>query len=105
MKRCLFLIPTTYNDGSPVPSEQIANIYEELFVNFGGFSQGGITNGLWKMADGSEVKDQSLTIWIVITDEKVVILKELVKKFCKLLKQEAIYFEIMECDIEFIGPE
>ncbi len=105
MKKCLFLIPTTYNDGSPVPSEQITNIFEELYIKFGGFSQGGITEGLWKMTDGTKVKDHSLTIWIVLTEEKVDILKELVKKFCKILMQEAIYFEIMDCDVEFIGPD
>jgi len=38
-------------------------------------------------------------------EEKVASLKEFVKKLAKLLKQEAIYFEVMDCDVEFIGPE
>ncbi len=46
-----------------------------------------------------------MKIWIVIEEEKVPLLKERVKKFARLLEQEAIYFEVMDCDVEFIGPE
>jgi len=105
MKKCLFLIPTSYNDGNPVPSEVMLDVLEELFVEFGPFSQSGITEGLWETKDGNRVKDHSLTIWIVMEEEKVASLKEFVKKLAKLLKQEAIYFEVMDCDVEFIGPE
>ena len=105
MKKCLFLIPTTYNDGSSIPSEVILDVFEELFVTFGSFSQSGITEGLWEMEDGTRVKDHSLTVWIVLEEEKVPSLKKLVKKFAQLLKQEAIYFEVMDCDVDFIGPE
>ena len=105
MKKCLFLIPTSYNDGSPVPSEVMLDVLEELFVEFGPFSQNGITEGLWETKDGTRVKDHSLTIWIVMEEEKVASLKEFVKKLVKLLKQEAIFFEVMDCDVEFIGPE
>jgi hypothetical protein len=105
MKKCLFLIPTSYNDGSPVSSEAIMDVLEELFVKYGSFSQSGITEGLWETKDGTRVKDHSLTVWIVMEDEKVASLKEFVKKLAKLLKQEAIYFEVMDCDVEFIGPD
>ena len=105
MKKCLFLIPTSYNDGSEIPAGIILDVLEELFVKFGPFSQSGITKGLWEMEDGTRVKDNSLTIWIVMEEDKVKLLKELVKKFARLLKQEAIYFEVMDCDVEFIGPE
>ncbi|MFX0201688.1 MAG: hypothetical protein ACFFCW_36705 [Candidatus Hodarchaeota archaeon] len=60
-------------------------------------------NGGWN--NGTRVKDNSLTLWIVMEEEKVILLKELVKKFARLLKQEAIYFEVMDCDVDFIGPE
>ena len=105
MKKCLFLLPTSYNNGSPIPSEVVVDILEELFVKFGPFSQTGTTEGIWEMEDGTRVKDNSLTLWIVIEEEKVTLLKELVKKFARLLEQEAIYFEVMDCDVDFIGPE
>jgi len=105
LKKCLFLIPTSYNDGSPIQSRVILDVFEELFVVFGGVSQSGITEGLWKMGDGTRAKDRSLTVWIVMENEKVPLLKELVKKFARLLRQAAIYFEVMDCDVEFIGPD
>lgn len=105
MKKCLFLIPTSYNDGSAVPPEVILDVLEELFVKFGPFSQTGITKGLWEMEDGTRVKDESLTLWIVMKEEEVPQLKQLVKKFARLLKQKAIYFEVMDCDVDFIRPE
>ena len=105
MKKCLFLIPTSYNDGRPIPSEVIVDVLEELFVTFGPFSQSGTTKGLWQMKDGTRVRDNSLTLWIVLKEEKVASLKELVKKFARLLEQEAIYFDVMDCDMELIGPE
>ncbi len=105
MKKCLFLIPTSYSDGRPVPSEVMIDVLEELFVKFGSFSQSGVTKGLWEMKDGTRVKDHSLTLWIVMPEEKVASLKQHVKKLARLLEQEAIYFEVMDCDVEFIGPE
>jgi len=105
MKKCLFLIPTSYNDGSPVPSEIMMDVWDELFVEFGPFSQSGITEGLWETKDGTRVKDHSLTVWIVMEEEKVASLKNIIKKIARLLQQEAIYFEVMECDMELIGPD
>ena len=86
MKKCLFLIPTSYNDGSPVPSEVMVDVWDELFVKFGSFSQSGITEGLWETKDGTKVKDHSLTVWIVMEEEKVASLKELLKKLAKFIK-------------------
>jgi len=105
MKKCLFLIPTSYNDGRPVASEVMVAALEELFVTVGSFSQSGITEGLWQMKDGTRIRDHSLTLWIVVEEERVTLLKKLVKKFARLLEQEVIYFEVMDCDVEFIGPE
>jgi len=105
MKKCLFLIPTTYNDGRPISSETLAGVFDELFVQFGGVSQTGHTDGLWEMEDGTRAMDRSLTLWIVLEEEKVASLKKLVKKFARLFEQEAIYFEVMDCDVDFIGPE
>jgi hypothetical protein len=105
LKKCLFLIPTSYNDGREIPAEVILGVIEELFIKFGGVSQSGVTDGLWKMKDGTRAKDRSLTLWIVIEEEKVSVLKNLIKKFARLLEQEAIYFEVMDPDVEFIGPE
>jgi len=88
-----------------VPSKVMLDVWDELFVTFGPFSQDGVTEGLWEMKDGTRIKDHSLKIWIVIEEEKVPLLKELIKKIARLLEQEAIYFDMMDCDMELIGPE
>lgn len=83
----------------------ILEVIETLYEEFGGVSQGGIAKGLWKMEDGSKAKDNSSIMWVVIEEEKVPLLKKLIKRFAHLLKQEAIYVEVMDCDVEFIGPD
>ena len=103
MKKCLFLIPTTFNNGDEIPVEVIDSVFDELFRVFGAYSQDGITEGTWKLKDGTKVKDHSLKVWIVIEDDKVDLLKELIKKFARILKQEAIYFEVMDWSGEFLN--
>lgn len=105
MKKCLFLIPTSYNDGKEIPSDVMSEIFDELFAEFGSYSVAGTTEGAWRLEDGTKVKDKSLNVWIVMDDEKVVILKKFIKKLARILKQEAIYFEVMDWTGEFIGPE
>ena len=94
MKKCLFLIPTSYNDGSEVAPEVMDGILSELEVAFDGHSIDGVTKGAWRMKDGTLAKDESLSIWIVLGAERVDELKRLVRKFAKVLKQEAeiLYF-------------
>jgi hypothetical protein len=104
-KKCLFLIPTSYNDKREIPAVLIDGVFDELYLNFGGYTIDGVTEGTWKMEDGKKAIDRCYKVWIIISEEKVAALKELVKKFTRLLEQEAIYFEFMDCDIEFIGSE
>jgi len=101
----LFLIPTSYNDKREIPAVLIDGVLDELYVNFGGYTIDGLTEGTWKMGDGEKAIDQCYKVWIVISEEKISVLKDLVKKFARLLEQEVIYFEVMDCDVEFIGPE
>ena len=41
------LIPLRFNDGRPVPPEQISRIIDKLVVQFKGCSDEGITKGQW----------------------------------------------------------
>ena len=111
-KKCMFLIPTSYNDGIEVSPEVIDGILSELYRVFGGYSvDGGVTRGVYPMKDGTTAIDVSLKIWIVLDEKKVKVkekvakLKECVRKYAKILKQESIYFEIMDWEGEFIEPE
>ena len=95
-KKCLFLIPTKYNNGEEVPHDIIVDILDCIYLEFNGYSIDGITEGTWRMSDGKKAVDHSLKIWIVLEEEKITILKKLIKMFAKTLKQEAIYLEFIE---------
>ena len=105
MKKCLFLIPTSFNDGTEIPGKIIDRILSQLFEHFGGYSQDGVTEGTWRMDDGSMAKDKSLKIWVILQDEKEQCLKGLIKKWAKVLKQETILYESMDWTGEFIRPD
>ena len=104
-KKCLFLIPMSYNDRREIPAVLIDAIFDDLYMNFGGHTIDGITEGTWKMEDGGKAIDRCYKVWIIISEEKISALKDLIRKFARLLEQEAIYFEVMDADVEFIGPE
>ncbi len=43
--KCLVLIPLRMNDGTEVDPNVILDFREQLFVNFGGFTNGGTVKG------------------------------------------------------------
>jgi len=105
LKKCLFLLPTTYNDGRVVPSAVMDGILEELYVNFGGYSITGIATGTWRMKDGTKARDRSLQVWVIMEEEKVPVMRDLMKKYARILGQEKMLFEAMDWAGEFIGPD
>ena len=105
MKKCFLLLPTNYNDGREVPPSVMVKILEELYTNFGGYSIGGVARGSWRMSDGTKASDSSLQVWVIMGEEKVPLMRDLVKKFAGLLGQEKILFEAMDWAGEFIGPD
>ena len=105
MKKCLFLIPTSYNDGREVPPKVMADIFEELYLNFGGYSITGIAEGTFRMNDGTKASDSSLQVWVIMEDGMVPVMRRLVKKFGKMLGQEKMLFEAMDWSGEFIEPD
>jgi hypothetical protein len=104
-KKCLFLIPTSYNDGREVPAEVMDGLLEELYLNFGGYSIAGIAEGTWRMKDGTKASDSSLQVWVIMEEEKVPLMRDLIKKFARILGQEKMLFEAMDWPGEFIGPD
>ena len=105
MKKCLFLIPTNYNDGREVPPEVMDGIFEELYLNFGGYSITGMAEGTFRMKDGTKASDSSLQVWVIMEEDMVPVMRRLVKKFGKMLGQEKMLFEAMDWSGEFIEPD
>ena len=103
-KKCIILLPTTYNDGVKVPAKVLNNILKSIEQKFDGYSNGGLVKGAYKMDDGSIAHDKSLMVWVAIDPNKVDELKRFAGKVAAILKQESIYFEITQAEVEFIRP-
>jgi hypothetical protein len=105
LKKCFFLLPTRYNDGREIPPPVMVGIFDELYLNFGAYSIGGIAEGTWRMEDGTKASDSSVQVWVIMDEEKVPLMKDLIKKFARILGQEKMLFEAMDWSGEFIGPD
>jgi hypothetical protein len=104
-KKCIILLPTYYNNGNGVPIAVLSGILREIDEEFDGHTIAGTVEGTYKMADGSMATDKSWEIWVAVDTDKIELLKKLTSRFARILKQETIYFEITNSEVEFIGPE
>ena len=105
MKKCIILLPLEYNHGTEVPSGVINSIKREIDEAFDGHTVGGKVKGTYRMADGHMQSDVSLEIWVVVDSEGLDILRKMASRFARMLKQETIYFEVTDSEVEFIGPD
>ena len=104
-KKCIILLPTYYNDGKGVPTRVLTGIRREIDEAFDGHTIAGTVEGTYRMADGSIATDESWEIWVAVEAERVDMLRKLTSRFARILKQETIYFEVTNSEVEFIGPE
>jgi hypothetical protein len=104
-KKCIILLPTYYNDGNGVPTAVLTGILREIDEVFDGHTIAGTVEGTYKMADGSMATDKSWEIWVAVDPDKIDLLRKLTSRFARILKQETIYFEMTNSEVEFIGPE
>ncbi|HNY78658.1 MAG: hypothetical protein RBS72_12885 [Sedimentisphaerales bacterium] len=104
LRKCILLLPTTYNDRTEVPPEVMAGILRSIDEDFDGHTVDGLCDGVYKMADGSMANDKSLKVWIAVDPTRVEELKKLAARFAKVLRQETLYFEVTEAEVEFITP-
>jgi len=56
------------------------------------------------MDDGSMVNDRSLKVWVAVDPARVDDVRRLAAKFAGVLKQESLYFEVTEAEVEFVRP-
>lgn len=105
LRKCIDLLPLTYKDGTEIPSEVHAKIREILTANFGGHAHGDVVHGAYRMAGGETAHDVSSLVWVAVEPEKVDEARQLAARFCSMLKQETIYFEVTDSWIEFVAPD
>jgi hypothetical protein len=56
------------------------------------------------MADGSMAYDPTLEIWVAVEPARIDEVKELARKLARTLKQESIWFEVTNSQVEFVEP-
>ncbi len=105
MRKCIILLPLTYNDGSEVPSRVISGILRDIDKEFDGHRVAGTGPGTYRMANGSMASDNTEEVWVACDPDKIDVLRKMASRFARILKQESIYFELTESRVEFVGPE
>ncbi len=102
------LVPTTLNDGTPVPESTINGIVEDWAVRFGGCSIEGTTVGHWiDPSDRVHYRDVCVRISVVCDNDLYDAAREAVLEVGAKLAQKAMYFEVRDFDgVRFLNvPE
>ncbi|NLY00793.1 MAG: hypothetical protein GXY83_32255 [Rhodopirellula sp.] len=79
-------------------------ILKDIDREFDGHTVDGVCDGVYKMDDGAMASDRSLKVWVVVDPARVDELRSLAGKFARVLRQESLYFEITEAEVEFVRP-
>ena len=98
----LLLVPTTFNDGKPVPVSTFVDLQDRLFALFNGFTIGGAVEGAYRMANGSKAVDHLIQYWIVIQEGQEKSLRQLVGVLAKELGQESMFLEKTGSTVDFV---
>ena len=102
MRKCILLLPTTFNGGAEVPAETLGSILADIDKAFDGHTVDGLCDGAYRMRNGEMANDRCLKVWVAVDPDRVDELKRLAARFAKRLKQESLYFEVTEAEIEFV---
>ena len=104
LRKCIILLPTAYNDGTEVPPSEMIGILKSIDEVFDGHTVDGVCEGAYRMDDGTMSHDKALKVWVALDPKRVDELKKLASRFARLLKQESLYFEVTDAEVEFIRP-
>jgi hypothetical protein len=104
LRKCILLLPTTFNDGTEVPPETLSSLLREVDEAFDGHTVDGLCDGVYKMDDGSMACDRSLKVWVAVDPNRVEEVRKLAARFARKLKQECLYFEVTAAEVEFVRP-
>lgn len=104
-RRCIILIPTAFNDGTEVPSALMRQILREFDERFDGHTIAGTVSGTYRMSDGSFAEDDSLEVWVAVEEGQIPALEDMVRTIARRLKQETVYFEILQSEVRLVTPD
>lgn len=96
---CVTLIPTCRNDGSPVSSEELAELEQLFWTRFGGCTVRDRVRGVWNdPADGQTYHDESIEVAVNCEPELLPEVESLVREIGRRLGQKAMYLEVRYAD-------
>lgn len=91
------LIPTHYNDGTPVSQSELQDIQSEFWTRYGGATIEGIVHGCW-LDEGILYQDECLKIVVSCDNEMLAEVEQHIIQIGKRLNQEAMYLEVQYLD-------
>jgi hypothetical protein len=98
----IFLLPVRDNDGRELRVET-ADTLAAVYARFGGWTGEGTVTGVFRMADGTPMRDVCEKYMAFFEEEHLTELESIIRDFKPKTMQEAIYLEIQRhVDIRLI---
>jgi hypothetical protein len=91
------LIPTTWNDGTPVKPSRLANLINRLWRPFGAMTDEGLVTGRWT-DNGTIFSDVCVKVSIDCDRSRLQEAIRAVRRIGRKLRQRAMFFEVSGYD-------
>ncbi len=104
MIKITILIPTAYNDKTPVEVGKIAQYLADTIKLAGGCTVDGRVNGSFLMDNGTLQQDNLYKIWVVCEHTLLQPIRAITRRIASDLQQESMYLEWHDVNVEFIKP-
>lgn len=100
--KATFFLPMRDNDGRSLRAE-ICTVEDALLESFAGYTKTASVSGIFRMADGTKVKDRCHSYFLWIEEDELEKLKEIIRTFKAATTQEAIYFDVLyNANVDFL---
>lgn len=100
------LIPTTWNDGTPVRPDLLTRLIDSLWRPFGGMTKQDSVSGHWIDEDGVEFADVCILVSIECDRSRLQEAIRRVRRIGKRLAQRAMYLEVSGYDgVQFLRTD
>ena len=92
------LVPTTWNDGTPVPPALLSRVIDRIWKPFQGMTDEGVVRGHWIDDDGTVYTDMCVKVSIECDRSRLQEAMRAVRRAGRTLRQRAMYFEVSGYD-------
>jgi hypothetical protein len=99
---CRFKVPLTDNAGQPIEARAILELHRELMAAFQGFTIHPTSQGRWQSRAGRVYQEEVVVYEAAVAQEKVTVLRDLVRRLGRSLGQLAMFFDAPTPSVETI---